>query len=96
MKKLKIMAYLFDVKFREGICAFSDDIAHMDPYKGEIEVDALCRNNRPENDISHEVLEALKYQLDLELKHKDLTALANSICAVLHDNPELTHMFLAK
>jgi len=91
---LKIMAYVFDVLFRDGIGTFSDDIAHMDPYKGEIEVDSLCRNNRPENDFMHEAFEALRWQLDIEMKHPDLTALANGVCSVLHDNPEFTRMFI--
>jgi hypothetical protein len=94
--RLRILAYIFDVFFREGIGTFSDDIAHMDPYKGEIEVDSLCRNNRPENDFMHEVFESLKWQLEIDLRHKDLTALANGLCAVLHDNPEFTRMFLGK
>lgn len=92
--KLRIMAYVFDVFYRDGIGTFSDDIAHMDPYKGEIEVDSLCLKNRPENDLLHEVVEALRWQLDIEMKHPDLTSLANGLCAVLHDNPELTRMFL--
>ena len=91
---LKIMAYVFNTFFRDGIGTFSDDIAHMDPYKGEIEVDSLCRNNRPENDFMHECFEALRWQLDIEMKHPDLTALANGVCSVLHDNPEFTRMFL--
>jgi hypothetical protein len=93
--KLKVLAYKYDIFYEDNLTALSGDaVAEHQPFTGVIKVDSLCKQNRPENDIMHEVFESAKWQLETPWEHKDLTAISNLICQVLRDNPQFTYMFL--
>jgi len=95
--KLRVIAYEYAVTYEDNLTALSGDaVAEHQPFLGTIKLDSLCRGNRPENDIMHEAFESIKWQLELELAHKDLTAMANAVCQVLRDNPQFTELFLGE
>ena len=52
----------------------------------KIQIDPGAPESRKEEALLHEIIEALKYHLDLELKHDKLSALSEGLYQVLRDN----------
>lgn len=52
----------------------------------KIKLDQSVPNSRREEAFLHEIIEALKYHLELEIEHPDLSALSEGIFAVIRDN----------
>jgi len=93
-KRLKILAYDYEVVKEESLYHRHDCVALHQPWTLEIKVDRYAP--RKENEIMHEVVESLIWQMELEIEHRALTALTNGICAFLRDNPGFTARFLER
>ena len=96
INKLKILAYDYAVRIREGLAIEHEALATNNSFTREITVDSISAKHNPEAEIFHEIVEALNAELELNMEHRVITALSSVLAAVLKDNPEFTWMFLKR
>lgn len=85
-KKLKVLAHIYTVS--EGV----------EPQLGrgtsglccanllKIELDGSVPKSRRDEAFLHEIIEALKFHLDLKIEHEDLSALSEGLYTIIRDN----------
>ncbi len=92
LSRIRILAFDYDIEYVPNLAIDADNIAEHIPGK-RIRVDSYSARNGLESYLMHEVFESIKWQLAIDLPHKDLEALSTAITVVLQDNPEFTKMF---
>jgi hypothetical protein len=91
--RIKVGAVLLDVK-KDPKVKEHNTFALFDPLNLEIR---YCEETKLEAlpmFLMHEVIEAIKWQCDLNLSHNGVSTLSAMVTGVLLDNPELTRLFL--
>lgn len=85
-KRLKVLAHIYTIsetvepqlgRGTSGLCC-----ANL----LKIELDSSVPKSRKEEAFLHEIIEALKFHLDIKIEHEDLSALSEGIYTVIRDN----------
>lgn len=71
----------------------SNAAGQMLAFKALIKVDEDAAPERRRAVLMHEIVEAINFELDLNLKHRAITSLATAINQVLADNPALAALY---
>lgn len=85
-KKLKILGHIYSIELgtdpqlgrgTSGLCC-----ANL----LRIELDSSVPESRRDEAFLHEIIEALKFHLELKFEHEDLTALSEGLFTIIRDN----------
>lgn len=71
----------------------SDNLGEQRPMVCEILLEAGAPEQRRRWTLIHEIVEAIDFELELELRHPQISALAAAFDQVLLDNPALVALY---
>lgn len=84
--KIKILGHGYDVRINQESRLGNGASGCVCSNMLRINMDPTVPESRQAETFLHEIFEALKFHLELDLEHKDLTALSEGLFAVLRDN----------
>jgi len=87
-KKIKISCHKFEVKWREKLWDDSDNRGYFKPSKACIELAEDMPEQYKFEVFIHEVIEAIKWSYNLDIKHQDLIVLSMEIAQVIQSIEE--------
>jgi len=85
---LKILGFKVPVKFVEN-GLFSNRAGLYDGRSQEITIGADCNRQVQNSTLIHEIIECINNELELNLEHPQLSALATGIYQVIKDNKKV-------
>lgn len=88
-KKVKIGAFEWSVVYNEDLMHGRQERGCCRPKTAQIDIDPGYHKAGQEETFIHELLEAITYQYDITIEHKDLSNLATVLHQVIKDNPEV-------
>lgn len=86
--QLKIIGKVYDVKMNPT-CVMDDGTASLGFHRGAlnlIEINPSYPQQTQESTLLHEILEAINHLLSLELEHRQINVLEETLYQVLRDN----------
>ena len=86
-QKVKIGAFEWEVEKNENLIHERDERGCCRPKRLQIEIDPGCKEVAQEETFIHELLEAITWQYDIEIEHKDLWNLSVVLHQVIKENP---------
>jgi len=84
--KIKILGKTYEVEFQPNYERDEDRHGSHCPNDQKIVIDSSIHREAQESTFIHELLEAIKFQLDIKLEHTDLCALESTIYQIVKDN----------
>lgn len=95
MKKIRILGIDYEVIHESTDANGSNNAGQVNNTGCVIRI---CNNMNSDEHakcvLLHEIIEAVKYRLELNLEHRDITSLESSLFQVFKDNPKLVdHLF---
>lgn len=83
---LKILAHEYAVEMDPNLMLTSDSMGSCCSNVLQIKIAGGIPESNQADALLHEIIEALKYQLELPFDHRDISALAASLLSVIRDN----------
>jgi hypothetical protein len=85
--KVKIGGFTWTTEFNEHLMHTREERGCTQPKFQRIEIDPGTQKQAQQETFIHELLEAIKWQYDITIEHKDLWNLSVVLHQVITDNP---------
>lgn len=84
VKKVRILGIDWSVEIVDGVDL--ENFGDCQPGYSKIRINSLLPDKLQNAVLFHEIIEAVLNELEIEMEHKDLTALSAVLYAVIQDN----------
>lgn len=85
-RKVKVFAHTYSIKIDPLLSIESGTTGRCCSNTLKIELDPNVPESNQADTFLHEIMEALKYQLQLDLEHAALSQIATGVLTVIRDN----------
>lgn len=82
-EQIKIGPYTFKIKYIDRLWVKEDCRGQFCPDKAEIQLDSEMSEQYKEEVFVHEIVEAIKWSYNLDIKHQDLNTLGMVLTEVM-------------
>ena len=89
IEKVRILGHDYMVRFDPKDQIRQDRTGSCNSFLGEIVVAPMATPSQQRDVFIHECIEAINFNLELELKHPQIASLACALYQIFADNPEV-------